>query len=229
MKMMKIVSLLVCVVCLCVLPGAWGAQKLTNQVAPTQSPTPGLSSGVTSVAPARLSTTASGGALNRTPVRLSAQKRTAIINEIRMQAGKQRLEVPPSIDELVLTPSQPGSDRSWLACLKGTFFGNQHGRADVFGGDDKSQIELEFNLPLRSGSFYLVDCTVQSFGNKTGAGTYLKETADWTVIGTQESTIAEEGGHMCFSFRAGGPSAHFVIKPKAYLGRVFRVELTRVP
>lgn len=228
MKMIKILSLLVCVVCLCVLPGAWAAQSLSNKATPTQSPTPGLSSGVASVAPASLSRTSSAAVQTRAPALLPAQKRAALINDVRAQAGKKRLEVPPAVNEVVLTPSQPSSGNSWMACRMGTFYANQHGRVDVYKERDYSQIELEFNLPLSRGSFYLVDCTVDSYGSaKTGSK--ILETADWTVIGTQESTIPQEGGHMCFSFRANGPSAHFVIKPNSFTGRLYRVELTRVP
>ncbi len=225
------VSLVVCVVCLVSLPGAWAAQKLTTKTS-TQSPTPGLTSGVVSISPASLSRTSSAAVHNRAPALLSAQEKAALINEVRAQAGKQRLEVPPAVNEVVLSPSQPSSGNSWLACIKGAFYANPpHGRADVKRGDD-GQIELEF-APLRSGSFYLVDCTVESYAQQqTGlvsSSTRPEENAQWSVIGTQESILSQEGGHMCFSFRANGPSAHFVIKPKAVMGRLYRVELTRVP
>ncbi|HOO46084.1 MAG TPA: hypothetical protein PLM29_07645, partial [Deltaproteobacteria bacterium] len=196
------VSLVVCVVCLVSLPGAWAAQKLNTKTGSTQSPTPGLTSVVVSISPASLSRTSSAAVQNRAPALLSAQEKAALINEVRAQAGKQRLEVPPAVNEVVLTPSQPSSGNSWLACVKGTFYANPpHGRADVKRGDD-GQIELEF-APLRSGSFYLVDCTVETYdsGNR-------QENARWKVMGTNTSYIPEEGGHMCFSFRANGSSAH---------------------
>ncbi len=219
------VSLVVCVVCLVSLPGAWAAQKLNTKTGSTQSPTPGLTSVVVSISPASLSRTSSAAVQNRAPALLSAQEKAALINEVRAQAGKQRLEVPPAVNEVVLTPSQPSSGNSWLACVKGTFYANPpHGRADVKRGDD-GQIELEF-APLRSGSFYLVDCTVETYdsGNR-------KENARWKVMGTNTSYIPEEGGHMCFSFRANGSSAHFAITPqrKFWIGWLYRVELTRVP
>jgi len=226
------VSLVVCVVCLVSLPGAWAAQKLNTKTGSTQSPTPGLTSVVVSISPASLSRTSSAAVQNRAPALLSAQEKAALINEVRAQAGKKRLEVPPCVNEIVLTPSQPNSGNSWMACVKGSFYSNPpHGRADVIRNDG-GQIELEF-APLRSGSFYLVDCTVESYAQQqTGmvsSSTRPDENAQWSVIGTQESILTQEGGHMCFSFRANGSSAHFVIKPKAVMGRLYRVELTRVP
>ena len=232
MKMMKILSLLVCVVCLCVLPGAWAAQRLTNQVAPAQSPTQGLSSGVANVAPASLNRTAPGGAFTCTPAPLPEQKKASLINDVRAQSGKKRIQMPPSINEVVLSPSKPSSGNSWLACVKGTLYARPpHGQADLIPSDG-GQYELEF-APLRSGSFYLVDCVVESYAQKaTGlmsSSLRQVENAQWSVTGTQERTIAQEDGHMYFSFRAGGSSAHFVIKPRAVMGRLYRVELTRVP
>lgn len=231
-KIIGKVSLVVCVACLISLPGAWAAQKPATKTTSTLSPTPGLTSGVVSISPASLSRTSSAAVQTRAPALLSAQEKAELINDVRAQSGKKRLEVPPALNEVVLTPSQPNSGNSWLACVKGTLYANPpHGRADLVSRDG-GQYELEF-APLRSGSFYLVDCTVESYAQQqTGLVSFSvhpEENAQWSVMGTQESILTQEGGHMCFSFRANGPSAHFVIKPKAVMGRLYRVELTRVP
>jgi len=231
-KILGKVSLLVCVLCLISFPGAWGVQKLTTKTSSSQSPTPGLTSGVVSIPPASLSRTSSAVVHTRAPALLSAQEKAALINDVRAQSGKKRLEVPPAVNEVVLTPSQPSSGNSWLGCVKGTFYANPpHGRADLVRNDG-GQYELGF-APLRRGSFYLVDCVVESYKQKVtsmaSVSTSMEENAQWSVMGTQESILTQEDGHMCFSFRAGGSSAHFVIKPKANMGRLYRVELTRVP
>lgn len=223
-KIIGKVSLVVCVVCLVSLPGAWAAQKLNTKTAPAQSPTQGLTSGVVRVAPGSLTHSAPAGTLSRAPAPLPAKKKAELINDIRAQSGKKPLQVPPAVNEVVLTPSQPSSGNSWLGCQEGNLCAAPpHGSIDLDHWNGR--IEMEFNLPLITGSFYLVDCTVQAYGLNYVA----LENMEWHLHGAQESIIFDEDGHLCFAFRATGASAHFAINPRCRGGRLYRVELTRVP